>query len=63
MTPTERIRGGKPTFDRVIRGLDALNHHRFGQLSDVLRARAEGLYSAPIRAAFEALAVPEDVRS
>ena len=25
--------------------------------------RAQGLYSAPIRAAFEALAVPKDVRS
>jgi hypothetical protein len=26
-------------------------------------ARAQGLYSAPIRAIFKALAVPEDVRS
>ena len=34
--------GGKPAFDRVIRGPDALNHHRFDQLCDVLRARAQG---------------------
>jgi len=56
-------KGGKPTFDRVIRGPDALNHHRFDQLCDVLRARAQGRYSVPIRAAFEAFAVPAGVRS
>jgi len=29
----------------------------------VFTVRAQGLYSAPIRATFKALAVPEDVRS